>query len=211
MEYPEFRGILESAMDRETRLDIQSKLEATLLALEAALGDGRPEAFLSVEAGLKTALARLREMETDVETSELTGFRIAFGEGLDPCSYAGIGAVYDPTLVSLAMALDDCSDMITEGLGLYGSHGFGGAWVEACYDEDPLDEHVKVERVNALGDLPELEFGDWFEAKWFSDRQRNSTIRVRNNRISCSTYYIDQLLPRNRRLNKQHHPDEHTS
>jgi len=181
-------------MDSELRFTLRSKLEETLLALKTALKDGRSESFLLVEAGLKTALALLREESgADLETSELTGFRIAYGEGA--CCCAGIGAVYDPTLVGLAMALDDCEDVIVEGRGLYGDRGFGGAWVEACYCEDALDEDVRVERVTGLWAITGLEFGDIFEAKWFRDKQRNSTVRYGDHRVFCCTSHIDQLLP----------------
>ena len=68
-------------MDSELRFTLRSKLEETLWALKTALKDGRSESFLLVEAGLKTALALLREESgADLETSELTGFRIAYGE-----------------------------------------------------------------------------------------------------------------------------------
>jgi hypothetical protein len=184
-------------MDTEMRLNLRSKLAETLVALKTALRDGRPEAFLPVEEGLKTALALLgKESETGLESSELTGFRIVFGKGL--ASPAGIGANYDPTLVGLAMALDDCEDMIVEERGLYGDSGFGGAWVEACYDEDPLDKNVKVVPVTGLWDIPDLEFGDIFEAKWFRDKQRNGTVRAGDHRVLRCTSHIDQLLPQKR-------------
>lgn len=191
-------------MNNELRIDLQRKLEAALLALEAALTDGRPDAFLPVKANLRSALALLHEeSETDSGALILTDFRLCFGEYSNSDYHVGGGRTYDPTRVGLAMALDDCQDAITEGLALFGRRRFGGVWVEASYYEDMISEDEIVERVTGLWDIADLEFGDIFEARRFRDKQREGTVKVGGNLLPGCTSHIDELLPRKRGIRRQ--------
>ena len=190
-------------MNNELRVDLQRKLEAALSDLEVALRDGKPDAFLTVRANLKSVLALLREeAEPGSEALVLTGFHLFFGECSNSDYHVGSGRTYDPTRVGLAMALDDCADAITEGIAFFGQLRFGDVWVEACYAEDLISEDERFERVTGLWEIADMEFGDIFEAKWFWEKQRKGTVRVRGNLLPGCTSNIDQLLPRKRTSRK---------
>lgn len=137
------------------------------------------------------------EEDVDMSDSTLTGFRIAYRKGIADCD-AGIGETYEPTMVGLAMALDDCEDENAEGRGAYGKIGWGGASVEACFDGDPDDEDTEAERIDSLGAAErtcgQVEFGNRSAARRFRVAQRKQTVWDGNNHIACSTYHVDALL-----------------